>query len=132
MEKIGKNHDKYKLMKDYIKKCPLGITISDDLQVLSIAVEYNLEIDLLLYDYETEYKEETKDLLNKLINKANEVYEISHRTSHCFISLASLLICAVSDKSLFLRYSGFHFLPSISYLRDFHRTVKLSLYNSSP
>ena len=47
MEKIGKNHDKYKLMKDYIKKCPSGITISDDLQVLSIAVEYNLEIDLL-------------------------------------------------------------------------------------
>ena len=47
MEKIGKNHEKFKLMKDYIKKCPLGITISDDLQVLSIAVEYNLEIDLL-------------------------------------------------------------------------------------
>lgn len=78
MEKIGKNHEKYKLMREYIKKCPSGITISDDLQVLSIAVEYNLEIDLLLYDYETEYKEDTKDLLNKLINKANEVYEISH------------------------------------------------------
>jgi TrmH family RNA methyltransferase len=86
MEKIGKNHDKYKLMKDYIKKCPLGITISDDLQVLSIAVEYNLEIDLLLYDYETEYKEDTKDLLNKLINKANEVYEISH-TSYSTLAL---------------------------------------------
>ena len=85
MEKIGKNHEKFKLMKDCIKKCPLGVTISDDLQVLSIAVEYNLEIDLLFYDYETEYKEDTKDLLNKLINKANEVYEISHAS---YLSLA--------------------------------------------
>lgn len=79
MEKISKGHEKFKLMKDYIKTTHnKDITVSDDLQVLSLAIEYNLEIELLFYNYEANYKNETKILLDKLINKANEVYEISN------------------------------------------------------
>lgn len=87
MEKISKAHEKFKLMKDYIKTNHYkNITVSDDLQVLSIAIEYKLEIELLLYDYEANYQEETKKLLEKLISHSKEAYEISH-TSYTSLSL---------------------------------------------
>lgn len=81
MERIGKSHDKFRLMKDYIKSNHYkDITVSDDLQVLKTAVTHGLQFELLLYDFETEYKDETKELLNSLINSSKEVYEISHQS----------------------------------------------------
>ena len=78
VERISKSHDKFKQMKDYIKTNHVkDITVSDDLQVLSLALEYNLKIELLLYSYEENYKEETKKLLDALILASNEAYEIS-------------------------------------------------------
>ncbi len=76
--KISKNHDAYLKIKNALKKNIYpNLTITDDLQVLKIAIEYNLKIDTLLYCYEKEYHDDTKILLNKLIEKANEAYEIS-------------------------------------------------------
>lgn len=81
MERIGKSHDKFHLMKDYIKTNHYkDITASDDLQVLKIAVDNGLKIELLFYDYETTYKENTKELLDKLISVSKETYEISHQS----------------------------------------------------
>jgi len=76
--KIAKNHEAYLKIKNGIKKNNIpNTTISDDLQVLKIAVDNNLEIDTLLYCYEIEYHSDTKLLLDKLISKAKESYEIS-------------------------------------------------------
>lgn len=75
--KIAKNHEAYLKIKNGIKKSIQNYTISDDLQVLKIAIDYNLEIDTLLYCYEIEYHDDTKLLLDKLIKRAKESYEIS-------------------------------------------------------
>ena len=76
--KIAKNHEAYLKIKNALKKNNNKFqTVSDDLQVLKIAVDNNLEIDTLLYCYEIEYHEDTKLLLNELINRAKESYEIS-------------------------------------------------------
>ena len=75
---ISKTHDKYKEIKALLKGSKdRYITATDDLQVLKIALDYNLEIMTLLYSNEMIYIDETKELLNKLIEKANESYEIS-------------------------------------------------------
>lgn len=76
--KIGKNHEAYLKIKNLIKKNNNpNLTISDDLQVLKIALLFNLKIDTLLYCYELEYHEDTKELLKELIKRANASYEIS-------------------------------------------------------
>jgi len=81
MIKISKSHDAYKKMKDIIKTNTYpDLTIADDIQILNIVNDCNLEIDLLLYSFEGDYKDETKALLQSLISKANEVYEISDST----------------------------------------------------
>lgn len=79
--RISKNHDAYKKIKD-INKTNLypNLTVTDDLQILKIIYEHNLKIDILLYSYEEEYHEETKDLLNNLKEISNEIYEISNQT----------------------------------------------------
>ena len=75
---ISKSHEKYKEMKSLLKSSKQGnITVSDDLQVLEIALKYNLKINLLLYCKETIFKNETLKLLDELINISNESYEIS-------------------------------------------------------
>ena len=76
---ISKTSDKFKEFKDRIKspnKYKYS-TITDDLQVLEIALKFDLEIEILLYNYEENYKEDTKILLEKLKDKAKECYEIS-------------------------------------------------------
>ena len=75
---ISKSHEKYKEMKSLLKSSKQNnITATDDLQVLEIALKYNLKINLLLYSKENIFKEETINLLNNLINVAKESYEIS-------------------------------------------------------
>lgn len=101
MEKISKAHDKFKQMKDYIKtNKDKNITVSDDLQVLSLTIDYNLSIELLLYDFETEYKEDTKALLEKLIKVSKEIYEISHSSysSLCLKENHAGIIAAIKLK----------------------------------
>ncbi|MBO5542384.1 MAG: hypothetical protein J5936_03000, partial [Acholeplasmatales bacterium] len=81
MERISRSHDKFKLLKDMIKTNHYpNITVTDDLEVLKIAVNNNLKINLLFYTFDEEYKDETKELLNNLINNSKEVYEISKST----------------------------------------------------
>ncbi|MGM9968938.1 MAG: TrmH family RNA methyltransferase [Anaeroplasma sp.] len=80
MERISRNHEKIKNIKKLIKSSDEEYTISDDLQILKIVLDYNITIDTLLYNYECEYKEETRNLLNNLIQKAINTYEISSKT----------------------------------------------------
>ena len=81
MQRISKTHDAYKKMKNYIKtNLYPNITVTDDLQILSLAVQSNLSIDLLLYSYEQTYQKDTSILLNTLKTKAKEWYEISDST----------------------------------------------------
>lgn len=78
---IAKNNEIIKEFKNIIKninKYP-HLTISDDLQVLKIAFEYNLKIDTLLY-VEKEYHDDTKLLLENLKKISNNYYEISEST----------------------------------------------------
>lgn len=81
MMKISKSHDSVKKIKDIAKtnKYP-DLTIADDIQILKIVNDYNIVIDTLLYSYEENFQEETKKLLDQLIKKTNEVYEISKST----------------------------------------------------
>ena len=72
---ISKSHEKFKEMKSLLKSSKQNnITATDDLQVLEIALKYNLKINLLLYSKENIFKEETIILLNNLINVAKESY----------------------------------------------------------
>jgi TrmH family RNA methyltransferase len=81
MERISRSHDKFKLLKDMIKTNHYpNITVTDDLEVLKIAVNNNLKINLLFYTFDEEYKDDTKELLNNLIKNSKEVYEISKST----------------------------------------------------
>ena len=75
---ISKSHEKFKEMKSLLKSSKQNnITATDDLQVLEIALKYNLKIDLLLYSKENIYKDETLNLLDDLIKASKESYEIS-------------------------------------------------------
>ena len=75
---ISKSHEKFKEMKSLLKSSKQNnITATDDLQVLEIALKYNLKINLLLYSKENIFKDETINLLNNLIDAAKESYEIS-------------------------------------------------------
>lgn len=75
---ISKTHEKYKEMKALLKSSKeKNITATDDLQVLKIAIDYNIEIMTLLYSNEMIYQDDTKKLLDQLIAKSNESYEIS-------------------------------------------------------
>lgn len=79
---LAKNNEILKDFKDLMKnihKHP-EYTISDDLQVLRIALDKNLIIEKLFYVNDIEYQKDTKLLIDELINKANEVYEISSKT----------------------------------------------------
>lgn len=81
MIKISKSHDMVKKMKDIIKtNLYPDLTIADDIQILKIVNDNNIEIELLLYSYEANYQESTKILLNQLIKKSKETYEISSST----------------------------------------------------
>jgi TrmH family RNA methyltransferase len=102
MEKISRSHDKFKLMKDMIKSNHYkNITVTDDLEVLKIAIKEGLQIEMLFYSYENEYHDETKELLNNLINNSKEVYEIS-KSSYDSIKLKENhagIIAAINMKS---------------------------------
>lgn len=76
--KIAKGHTAYKKMRDILKtNLYPDLTVADDIQILKIALEYNLSIPLLLYVNDYEYQEETRILLDSLIKQSAEVYEIS-------------------------------------------------------
>lgn len=81
MIKISKTHESYKRIKDILNtnKYP-NLTIVDDIQIFKIILNKNLTIDTLLYCFENEYFEETKEILDKLILNSKNVYEISLQT----------------------------------------------------
>lgn len=86
MIRISKNHDAFKKIKNIIKTNQYkNLTIADDLQILKIVDAYNLQIDTLLYCYDVTFHDDTYKLLQSLIKKSKEVYEISMQS---FQSLA--------------------------------------------
>ncbi|MDE5565753.1 MAG: hypothetical protein K2I77_02090, partial [Anaeroplasmataceae bacterium] len=81
MQKIGKSHPIIKLFKETIKTNKHKNWIcTDDLEVLSLALNHQLTISYLLYSSEENYHEETKELLKKLIEASKETYELSNDT----------------------------------------------------
>ncbi len=85
--KISKTHEAFIKIKDALNKNKYkDYTVTDDLQVLKIALDFNLEIDTLLYSYEKEYHIDTLKLLEDLKAKALNCYEISN-SSYDSISL---------------------------------------------
>ena len=79
---ISKNSNEYILIKDVIKNTNKykDYTVSDDLQVLKIALDFNIGIDTLLYSNEKEYQEDTLKLLDNLKKHASKAFEISNKT----------------------------------------------------
>lgn len=81
MQKIGKSNPIIKLFREVIKTNRHKKWIcSDDLEVFYRCIQYHLTIPYLLYSYEEEYQEKTKELLDLLIQQATECYEISKET----------------------------------------------------
>ncbi|MBE6137009.1 MAG: RNA methyltransferase [Erysipelotrichaceae bacterium] len=79
--KIAKNHDAIKKIKDTLKTNSYpNLSTTDDIQILKIINDFNVGIDTLVYSYEDEFKEDTQCLLNSLISKSKNVYEISKST----------------------------------------------------
>ncbi len=81
MQKIGKSHPIIQLFKEIIKtnKYPDYI-VTDDLEVLKLALRYHLTIPHLIYSDEEDYQPETKIILEELIATATNSYEISLAT----------------------------------------------------
>lgn len=81
MERIGKNHEVIKMIKDINKSNHYKNYIaSDDLEVLRIVINNRLVIPYLIYSYEKAYQDDTQILLQQLIQKAKNCYEISNHT----------------------------------------------------
>ncbi len=81
MERINKQHDKYKLIKNYIKSNNHnGYTVTDDIEIINLALDKNIEIELTLYAFDAEYSDFANTVITKLKNKSNEIYEISKST----------------------------------------------------
>lgn len=81
MERISKQHDKYKIVKDYIKKCPLEYTVTDDIDIIDLALKHNVKISLALYAFDIDYSDFALDIIERLKNNSDEIYEIS-KTSY--------------------------------------------------
>lgn len=77
MERISKQHEKFKMMKDYIKKCPHGYTVTDDFEIIDLALNNNLEIDLALITFDKVYSNLANSVIARLNEKSKEIYEIS-------------------------------------------------------
>ena len=81
MEIIGKQHEKYKLIKNTIKSNNHnGFTVTDDIEIIDLALKHNLDIELALYAFDKDYSDFANGIINKLVDKAKEVYEISSNT----------------------------------------------------
>ncbi|MDE6656323.1 MAG: hypothetical protein K2J85_04945 [Anaeroplasmataceae bacterium] len=81
MKKIGKNDEIIHFFKELLKTNKhKDYVITDDLEVLTLANTYQLEISYLLITSEMQFKTETKELLEKLKQQAKECCEISLST----------------------------------------------------
>ncbi len=78
MEMIGKQNDKFKYVRDLIKSNGKdGYTVTDDIEIISLAIKNNIHIELALYANDKKYSDFALDIINNLKTKANEIYEIS-------------------------------------------------------
>lgn len=80
IERIAKNSDIVKRYHDLLRTNSTKYIITDDISIIEQAFIAKKAINSLLYVYDIEYKTQTKDLLQKLIQTADEVYEISLKT----------------------------------------------------
>ena len=81
MRKIGKSDTIIKLFKDVLKTNHYkNLVATDDLEVLKLALKYNLNISHLLITEGIDYKDQTSKLLLALEKQAKECYEISAST----------------------------------------------------
>ena len=81
MEKISKQHDKFKIVKNYIKSNNHnGYTVTDDIEIINLALEHNISIELTLYAFDIEYSDFASNVIEKLKTKSKEIYEISKST----------------------------------------------------
>ena len=88
MERISRSHDKFKLLKDMIKTNHYpNITVTDDLEVLKIALNNNLKINLLFYTFDEAYKDEKGWARMCLINVAKSAIFSSDRSIEDYNSL---------------------------------------------
>jgi len=76
---IGKNHDAYQKVKELKKRYQEGYYVVEDISILDIWSKRNNKVEIVLFCNELIYKDETKELLNYLINNCKEAYEISKK-----------------------------------------------------
>lgn len=81
MKKIGKSDEIIHLFKDVLKTNKYkDLVATDDLEVLGLAIKYDIKIPYLLLTSDIEYKDGTKDLIKNLLEHAKETFEISYST----------------------------------------------------
>ncbi len=83
--KLGKDNIIYKELKDKFKKENKNIIV-DDLNSLTILLEYNYEILDFIYTDDIEYHDDTKKIIEKAASKAKHVYEVSKKLFEPFSS----------------------------------------------
>lgn len=118
MEKISKSHEVIRLFKEINKNQNKEMVASDDLEVLSIALQQGLRIPYVLYSFEESFQPATQDLLQRLIAVAEHIYEISSATyellasksNHAGILAAICLpirqLCDLEQKSFLMVLDG--------------------------
>lgn len=75
---IGKNNEEYKHLKSLLKaNKDEDLVATTDLNVIKLAIKYNLKISEFFYVYDEIYKDETKLIIDDAKKRALEVYEIS-------------------------------------------------------
>ncbi len=119
MEKISKQHEKFKYIRDSIRKCPDGYTITDDIDIIDLALKKNLEISLTLYAYDNNYSEMALNIIKELTNKSKEIYEISS-TSYDSLKLkdnhAGIIVMIKLNEYTFDDFKNKEFLVVLDHL----------------
>lgn len=79
VQQIGKGHEVYQKIKDLKKHLKEGYYVIEDISILKIWMSKFNHVEIVLFCNELIFKEETKELLNKLISLSKEVYEVSKK-----------------------------------------------------
>jgi TrmH family RNA methyltransferase len=76
---IGKNHEVYQKIKDLKKHYKNGYFVVEDISILDMWKQQGNGVEIMLFCNELIYKDETKELLDYLLNNSKETYEVSKK-----------------------------------------------------
>lgn len=81
IKQISNKDLKFQELKKLLKTQEEGIVATDDISVIALALKYDIKIIDLFITSDIEYHKDTKELIDKIVNKAQNSYYISSKLS---------------------------------------------------